>query len=126
MLGEVVGGDEGQDAGLQALQVVVVVDRHRGVLDRAVHALGLAIGPRVAWLGEPVLDAVVGQHGVDLVGEGLDHAPEEGRTCHLARLVVELDVGELRGPVDRQEHDQLAVGVAHLAAVDVDVADRRS
>jgi len=36
---------------------------------------------------------------------------------------VELDVGELGDPVDRQEHDQLAVGVAQLAAVDMDVAD---
>jgi hypothetical protein len=36
---------------------------------------------------------------------------------------VELDVGELRDPIDGQEHDQLAVGVAELAAIDVDVAD---
>jgi hypothetical protein len=67
--------------------------------------------------------AVVGEHGVDLVGEDLHHVPQEGRARHLAGFVVELDVGELRNPVDRQEHDQLAVGVAQLAAVDVDVAD---
>jgi hypothetical protein len=42
---------------------------------------------------------------------------------HLAGAVVELDVGELRDPIDGQEHDQLAVGVAEFAAVDVDVAD---
>jgi len=36
---------------------------------------------------------------------------------------VELDVGELRDPVDGQEHHQLAVGMAQLAAVDVHVAD---
>ena len=36
---------------------------------------------------------------------------------------MELDVGELRDAVDGQEHDQLAVGVTQLAAVDVDVAD---
>ena len=67
--------------------------------------------------------AVVGEHGVDLVGEDLDHVPEEGGAFHLAGAVVELDVGELRDPVDGQEHDELAVGVAQLAAVDVDVAD---
>ena len=36
---------------------------------------------------------------------------------------MELDVGELRDPVDGQEHDQLAVGVTQFATVDVDVAD---
>src|ERR1700722_2752189 len=48
VLGEVVGGGEGQDMGLQAVQIVVVEDC--GVLDRAVHSLGLAVGPRVIGL----------------------------------------------------------------------------
>jgi hypothetical protein len=30
---------------------------------------------------------------------------------------VELDASELRDPVDRQEHDRLAVGVAQLGHV---------
>jgi hypothetical protein len=55
------GGDEGQDMGLEAFQIVVVEDLDRGVLDGAVHALGLAVGPRVIGLGEPVLDAVIAQ-----------------------------------------------------------------
>ena len=67
--------------------------------------------------------AVVGQHGVDLVGKSRHDVPEEGRSFHLARAVVELDVGELRNTVDGEEHDQLAVGVAQLAAVDMHVAD---
>ena len=106
MFGEVVGGDEGQDMGLEAFQIVVMVDLDRGVLDRAVHPLGLAVGPRVIGLGQSVLDAmfdadaiedvrteqasagslsvlgqvgegyaVVGEHNVDLVGEGLDPRP---------------------------------------------------
>ena len=58
MLGEVVGGDEAQDMGLEAFQVVVVVDLDRGVFDRAVYSLGLAVGPRVAGLGQPMLDTV--------------------------------------------------------------------
>lgn len=104
VLGEVVGGDEGQAMGLQAFQIVVVVGLDRGVLDGAVHSLRLTVGPRVIGLGQPVLDvvgdadavkdmraeeaaagavavlgqigeghAVVGEHGVDLVGEDLDH-----------------------------------------------------
>src|SRR6478672_1364701 len=36
---------------------------------------------------------------------------------------MELDVGELRHPVDGQEHDQLAVGMTQFTTVDVDVAD---
>ena len=110
VLGEVVGGDEGQDMGLQAVQIVVVEDLDCGVLDRAVHSLGLAVGPRVIGLGQPVLDAVlhadsvedvgsqeaaagavpvlgqvgkghaiVGEHGVDLIGEDLHGVAEEGR-----------------------------------------------
>ena len=131
MLGEVVGGDEGQDVGLEAFQVVVVVDLDCGVLDRAVHPFGLAVGPRVIGLGQPVLDAmldadaiedvrteqtcagpipvlgqvgeghaVVREHDVDLVGKDLHRVPQEGSARHLAGLVVELDVGELRNPVD--------------------------
>ena len=60
---------------------------------------------------------------MDLIGEDLHDVAEEGRALHLAGAVVELDVGEFRDPVDRQEHDELAVGVSQFAAVDVDVAD---
>src|SRR3984957_1857172 len=43
VLGEVVGGDEGQDMGLQAVQIVVVEDLDCGVLDGAVHSFDLAV-----------------------------------------------------------------------------------
>src|SRR5271169_6407734 len=36
---------------------------------------------------------------------------------------MELDVGELRDPIDGQEHDKLAVGMTQFTTVDVDVAD---
>jgi hypothetical protein len=68
--------------------------------------------------------AVVGQHGVDGVGEHLDALAEERGAAHLGVGVEEGDVGELRHPVDGQEHVELALGQAQLAAVDVDVADR--
>ena len=87
-------------------------------------------GPRKRRLGPPRFlgrsakgHAVVGEHGVDLIGEDLRGVAEEGRALHLARAVVELDVGELGNPVDGEEHDQLAVGVAKLTAIDVNVAD---
>jgi hypothetical protein len=59
MLGEVVGADEGQNMGLEGIEVWIVEDLDSGVLDGAVHALSLTIGPGVVWLGQPVLDAVL-------------------------------------------------------------------
>ena len=67
--------------------------------------------------------ALVGEDGVDLIGEDLHGVLDDGRALRLARAIVELDVGELGNPVDGEEHDELAVAVAQLAAVDVDVAD---
>jgi hypothetical protein len=54
--------------GLQAVQIVGVEDLDCGVLDRAVHSLGLAVGPRVIGLGQPVLDAVLHADSVEDVG----------------------------------------------------------
>ena len=82
--------------------------------DGAVHPLGLAVGPGMIGLRQPVLDAmleadaiedvraeeapgrsltvlgqigeghaVVGQHGVDLIGKDRDDVPEEGGAFHL-------------------------------------------
>ena len=80
--------------------VVVVVALDGGVLDRAVHAFDLAVGPRMIRLGQPVLDvvrrtdhveahrpggdgvsvsglfgeldAIVGEDGVDMIGDGFE------------------------------------------------------
>jgi len=38
--------------------------------------------------------AIVGEDGVDLVGEELDHGLEEGGAFHLPGTVVELDIGD--------------------------------
>lgn len=60
---------------------------------------------------------------MDLIGKGLYHIPQEGCALHLPGTFVELDVGELGDPVDSQEHDELAIGVAEFSTVDVDIAD---
>ena len=100
---EIVGSDEVSEVISQLIVVVVMEAFDSGVLDCPVHPLDLAIRPGVFDLREPVLDlmlaanavedvlegvkvafvigeldAVVRQDGVDLVGEGLDHVPEEG------------------------------------------------
>ena len=93
----------------QLIVAVVVVALDRRLLEGPVHALDLAIGPRVVWLGQPMLDvvrpadlveavdavqgsrastvlrqlgeldAVVGQDGVQAVRTSLDERLQEGR-----------------------------------------------
>ena len=133
------------------------------LLEGSVHALDLAVGPRMFWLGEPVVDvglgaselegmgaeglssverapdlggsraavagrgemnSVVGEHGVDLVRHGLDQGVQEVGRDALGGLLVHLDEGELRGPVDGDEKVKLALLGADLRNIDVEVADR--
>ena len=94
----------------------------------AIENVGAEISPgrpvAVLWqIGER--HAVVGQHGVDCIRECVDRAAQEIGAVHLAGGVAELDVGELRDPVDGEEHVELALGQAQLADVDVDVANGR-
>ena len=70
-------------------------------------------------------DAVVGEDRVDLVREGLDRVCKEACGVHLAGFAVKLDEEEVRDAIDGEEHVDPAIGMAQLAAVDVDVADRR-
>src|SRR3546814_10836202 len=88
----------------QVVERGVVEGANGRVLDRADHSFGLAVGPRMIRLGEPVLDAalgadppedmrdeavlrplivldelnaIVGQHRVDLVGNGIEESLEK-------------------------------------------------
>ena len=72
------------------------------------------------------LDAVVGQHGVDPVGDGLDQGLEEARRRAAGGFLMQFDEGELRGSVDGHEKVELALLGAHLGDIDVEVADRIS
>jgi hypothetical protein len=153
VLSEVVGLNKGQDVGLEGIEVGIVEGLDGGLLDSSVHPLGLAIGPRMVGLGQLVLDAVlaadtvedvahplcggsiavlwqigeghavVGQHSMDGIGEGGHDLVEEGGAVHLGRGIQKGDVGELRDPVDGEEHEELSLGQAQFADVDMDVAD---
>ena len=171
VLGEVVGGDEGQDMSLRGLEVRVVESLGGGVFDGSVHPLGLPVGPRMVGLGQPMLDvmlaadtvedvaskaglygglaatvlrqvgeghAIVGEHGMNGIGEGLDDLPQEGGAvqlrigiegsghcpeCRRPATWVNLGSGHCPEPVDGQEHEELALGQAQFADVDVDIAD---
>src|ERR687890_2171377 len=60
---------------------------------------------------------------VCILRKGCDDIPEEGGAFHFPGMLVELDIGELRDPVDGEEHDEFAVGVGEFGAVDVDIAN---
>ena len=153
MLGEVVGAHESLNVGLERLGIGVVERLDRGLFHGAVHPLGLAVRPGMVGLGQPVLDAVlaadavedmphppcyrpapvlgqvgeghpvVGQDRVQPVGEGGHDLAQESGAVQFGVGVEEGDVGELRDPVDGQEHKKLALSQPELADVDVDVAD---
>ena len=69
------------------------------------------------------LDAVVGQHGVDRVGDGLDQVAQELGCFHLACAFHEAGECELAGAVDAHEQPQLALCRADFGDVDVEVTD---
>lgn len=106
--------------GLELIVAVIMIAFDGGLLDGAVHAFDLAIRPRVFNLGQAVLDAiltadtvedvvcgidmalmigeldaVIGQYGMDGIGEACDQVAQELCRRHLARLLMQLDVGEL-------------------------------
>ena len=56
---------------------------------------------RVAWSGE--VGSVVGEDGVDLVGDGGDQAAQEVSRGATRHLLMQFDEGELRGSVDGDE-----------------------
>jgi hypothetical protein len=60
---------------------------------------------------------------VDLVGHGINQPEQEVARCRCSGVLVELDEGELAGPVDRHEHIELALLGAHLGHVDMEVAN---
>jgi hypothetical protein len=53
--------------------------------------------------------AIMGQHFMYFVRKGRHDVSEEGCTVHFPGALVELDVGELRYPIDGEEHDELAI-----------------
>lgn len=81
-------------------------------------------GSRTAIAGRGEVHSVVGEHGVDLVGRGLDKRVQEVGRKSLGGLLMHLDEGELRCPVDGDEEVKLALLGANLRDIDVDVTDR--
>ena len=77
---------------------------------------------RIAWRGE--VGSVVGEDGVDLVRDGGDQAAQEVPSGAARHLLVQLDEGELRRSVDRDDEIELALSGSNLGDVDMEIADR--
>ena len=132
--------------------MIVVMEAFDGrVLDRAVHSLDLAVGPRVVGLCEAMFDpvgltdhvethgpringvavprllgelnAVVGENGVDLIGHCFEHVLQELPGRLPVCLVDELGHGKFARAVNADEQKQLALSSLHLGDVDVKEAD---
>ena len=132
--------------------MIIVMEAFDGrVFDRAVHPFDLAIRPRVVWLREAVLDtvgladhveahgpgidgvaiprllgelnAVVGENGVDLIRNGLEHVLQELPGRLPVRLVDELGHGKLACAVDANEQKQFALSSLHFGNIDMEEAD---
>ncbi len=71
----------------------IVVSFNGCVLDRAVHALNLIIGPRTVWLSQLMLDAVGFKDRVEPHGPGID-------CVAIAWLLGELDAVVRQNRVD--------------------------
>jgi hypothetical protein len=59
MSGKVVGRNKGQRMGFQCVPIWIVEGLDRGLFYRAIHALDLAVSPRVVRLGQSVIDTVL-------------------------------------------------------------------
>jgi hypothetical protein len=87
------------------------------------HLLDLGRGPCFAGgIGE--VGPVVGEDGMDLVGDRLDQTAQEVRGCSPRHLLVQLDKSELRGPVDRDDEVEPALRGSNPGDVDMEIADR--
>ena len=65
----IVGVHEQGEVPPELVVALVVVALDRGILDGAVHALDLPVGPQVPWLGQPVFDVELGAGELEGVAE---------------------------------------------------------
>ena len=76
----------------------------------------------IAWGGE--VGSVVSEDRVDLVGDGGDQAAQEVPGGAARHLLMQLDKGELRRPIDGDDEVELALRGSNLGDVDMEIADR--
>ena len=136
----------------QLIMAVVMVSFHCRLLDRSVHPLDLAIGPRMVWLGQPVfdpicfadhveahlprvccvpvsgllgeLDDVISQDRVDAIWDYLEQTLEEFLSSLAVCLIHELFDCKLAGPVNTNKKIELALNRLNFRDINMKEADR--
>jgi len=136
------------------LVTLVAVAPDGRLLEGAVHSLNLTVGLGVMRLGQTMFDAeapagaiegmakpsggrplavsrqigelnaVVGEHRVDLIRHRCHQCLQKGASLARGRLQHELGESVFRGPVHGNKEVELAFLSPHLGGVDVEVADR--
>ena len=76
----------------QLVVAVVVEAFDGGLLDGPVHPLHLSVRPGMGDPGQPVLDAVLGQHRVDGIRHRRDQVAQELGRDHLAGLLMQFGI----------------------------------
>jgi hypothetical protein len=100
----------------------VRIDPKQSLNSRSRRILSISLTLSRGMSGE--VGSVVGEDGVDLVGDGGDQAAQEVRSRPTGHFLMQFDEGELRGPVDGDDQIELAFGGSHLGEVDMEIADR--
>jgi hypothetical protein len=152
----VVGVNEVGKVCFELIVSIVMVALDGRFLDRAVHALDLAIGPGMLDLGQPMfdtillaahiehmchvscrrtvriarregeLDPIVGENRVNLIGDSRDQSFEEGRGGGPSGLPDQLHESELVGAIDGGVEVEFAFSSLEFSDVDVEITDRIS
>ncbi len=147
-LGVVVGQQKGLQVLVELVGGLVVEALDGGFFDGAVHALNLAVGPRVRRLGQAVLHVVfpanavkavptrqelvrlrrelhpiVGEHGMHFVRQLVEHASQKLGRDDAFGARMQLGKGHFAGAVDGHKKVLLAFFGLDLGEIDVQVAD---
>lgn len=147
-LREIIGHEKRVQMCFQVIMSRVVIFFHGGFFERAVHAFHLAIGPGMVGFGQPMVDArlladavkdveecvlialpvrelnaVIGQHGVDLVGHGADQVTQDLCGYGLVGVCMPLGRGQLADTIDGDNQRALAFCRADLRDGDRAVAE---
>src|ERR1039457_5057394 len=146
-LSEVRGVEERCEVLAKLVVAVVVITPDSRLLEGAVHPLDLSVRPRVVWLCEPMLDlvrpaeqvehmgsppgrrtwavlrevaelnAVISEHGVNLIGDDCDQVLQECGCRIPGRRLMELSERKLRSAVDGNEQMELSLFGAHFSDI---------
>lgn len=149
LLGEVVGYQPVTDMPSQLIDRGVVERFDGCFLDGSHHTFGLAVGPRMIGLGQPVLDAilladtpedvwerqacaafelgeldaVIGKHGVDFVRHRFDQGFQKAGSDQFGGSAIYASEDQLGCAVDSDIQVRFAFLMAQFGNVDVEVAD---